>query len=401
MRRWLAAAAAVLLALILYLGWWPVPPDLPTASGAPAERGEARQPCPARAPAAEPRTLEVRQGESIQAAVEAAGPGDRVLVHPGLYFETVKVEVNDLTLEGAVSGDGRPILDGRGEHRNGIEACADGFRLQGFHIRHYTQNGVLVHNARGVVLRDVFAQDTGEYGLYPVQVEDVVVEQSTATGASDTGIYVGQARKAVIRDSEAYGNVSGFEVENSTDVQVTGNHAHGNTAGILVFVLSDLKVRQGRNTRVVGNLIEANNLPNFAPDGEIVAEVPAGTGILIMAADDTEVTGNEIRDNRSVGVAVIGLRQLYPGRRDFNVGTEPEGTWIHDNVYHNNGYDPDPAVEAAGLPGADLLWDGSGWDNRWSEARASRFPPLLPGEDWPSPLRRAYWRLIGLARQLL
>ena len=33
------------------------------------------------------RTIVVRSGQSIQAAVDRASPGDRILVHPGTYHE--------------------------------------------------------------------------------------------------------------------------------------------------------------------------------------------------------------------------------------------------------------------------------------------------------------------------
>jgi parallel beta-helix repeat protein len=181
---------------------------------------------------------------------------------------------------------------------------------------------------------------------------------------------------------------------------VQDNHAHDNTAGILVFLLPDLEVKQASGNTVRDNRVVDNNLENFAPEEEIVSNVPAGTGILIMAADRTEVTGNEIRGNRSVGVAVIGLRQLLPDRVTFDVGTEPERNWIHGNTYTGNGGAPDPALSAAGLPGADLLWDASGWDNLWSEPSATRFPQILPGPQLPAFVRRGLWRVLVILRDL-
>jgi hypothetical protein len=178
------------------------------------------------------------------------------------------------------------------------------------------------------------------------------------------------------------------------------NYAHGNTAGVLVFVLPDLDQKRGLDNLVRGNRIIGNNLANFASPEDIVSNVPAGTGILIMAADGTEVTGNEIRDNHSVGIAVISLKELFPDRLSFDVGTETEGSWIHDNQVEGNGAEPDPALTEAGLPGVDLLWGASGWNNAWSEREGTRFPPLLPGANWPDIVQVAYWRALTLARIL-
>ena len=51
---------------------------------------------------------DVREGDSIQAAVEAASPGDIIQVHPGLYRETVYVDKDDITLRGVVE-DGERV----------------------------------------------------------------------------------------------------------------------------------------------------------------------------------------------------------------------------------------------------------------------------------------------------
>ena len=83
------------------------------------------------------------------------------------------------------------------------------------------------------------------------------------------------------------------------------------------------------------------------------------------------------------------------------MGPTPEGNYVHDNTYENNGYDPDPFVAGLGIPTGDILWDGSGAGNVFDEPQArGGFPPLLPRSGWPTFLQRAYWHslntLIGL-----
>src|SRR5690606_9987860 len=112
---------------------------------------------------------------------------------------------------------------------------------------------------------------------------------------SDAGIYVGQSRNIIVRNNRVEENVAGIEIENSTGADVYGNVATGNTGGILVFNLPGLPVF-GARTRVHDNLLEANNEPNFAPAGNIVATVPTGTGVFILANDQVEVFGNVLRN---------------------------------------------------------------------------------------------------------
>ena len=116
-----------------------------------------------------------------------------------------------------------------------------------------------------------------------------MIEHCIAIAASDAGIYVGQSEDIIVRYSEAFDNVAGIEIENSTRADVYGNNVHGNTGGILVFDLPDLPVKEGRLVRIFDNIIKNNNLDNFAPEGNIVGKVPAGTGIMIMATEMVEV----------------------------------------------------------------------------------------------------------------
>lgn len=396
-RKVLAILLLLFVAFILYLGFWPVPADLPNAPSTDEPYTWPEVP----AFILPGKTLEVQPGESIQAAVERAGPGDVILIYPGAYAEEVIVKTDGITLRGVSGPKGRPVLDGLGRMANAITATGHHFTVENLIFRNYQTNGVVVNGAVGVVMRDLVAEYTGEYGVFPVLCQDVLIERVVAIGASDTGIYVGQSQHVVVRDSETFANVSGIEIENSVDVLVENNYSHDNTAGILVFVLPDLAQKETREVVVRNNRAVNNNTPNFAEEGEIVANVPRGTGILILAADQVEVTGNTVTGNDTVGVAVIGLRQLFPERSEFDVGVLPEGNWIHDNIYAKNGQDPDPAAAQAGLPGADLLWDTSGWDNAWHESGVNAFPPLLPDRSWPDFIRRGYWRILSFAASFL
>jgi cytochrome c peroxidase len=352
------------------------------------------------------QTIVVKAGESIQSGVDRARAGDTVQVEPGIYHEQVTIDLDNITLRGPMTSQAspgaavRPVLDGEGKLSDAVIATGNNFHVEGFEIKHYTGNGVAVQNAHGVVLRDLVVDDTGRYGVYPVSCTGVTIENLVVTRVADAGIYVGQSRDIKVRNSEAHDNVTGIEIENSLNAVVTGNYVHNNTGGILVFVLPNNPSKVGRNCKVVGNRVVDNNDENFADPTAIVHNVPPGTGVMIMAADETDVTGNEIRGNDCYGVAVFSLADVFPKGTVFDVGPTPERNWVHANTFSGNGRHPTGALASAGLPGADLIWDGTGWSNAWDEPGATR-SSLLPGSGWPSFAKRGWWRLFSVARDYL
>src|SRR4029079_16194070 len=164
-----------------------------------------------------PRTHLVKSGGSIQEAVDAARPGDTIEVEPGTYHQSVLVNVDHITLRGLVKGGERAVLDGEGALTDAVIASGHGFTIEGFALRDYTSNGITVQGATGVVFRDLVVDRTGLYGVYPVECRDVLVERVVVTGAKDAAIYVGQSADIVVRKSEVHDNVTGIEIENSTN----------------------------------------------------------------------------------------------------------------------------------------------------------------------------------------
>jgi len=365
-----------------------------------------------------PQTITVKAGDSIQAAVDRARPGDVIEVLPGVYKEEVKVDLDNITLRG-VTGKyteehpvatapsspvaqqlSRPVLDGDKKMGDGVLTTGSNFVIENFDIQHYTANGVVAQHARNVTFRNLKIDDTGLYGVYPVSCTGVKIESCVATGIADAALYVGQSRDIVVRDSEAYNNVTGIEIENSINAVVENNYVHDNTGGILVFILPNNPSKAGHNCIVRNNRVINNNHVNFANPNSIVANVPPGTGVMVMAADNNEVTGNEIRGNDCYGVAVFSLEVAFKKGTAFDVGPVPENNWIHGNTYSDNGRNPAGALKREGINGADLVWDLSGSSNRWQEANATSSTPLL-NASWPGFARRAYWRALQMLKTYL
>src|SRR3546814_11660638 len=125
-------------------------------------------------------------------------------------------------------------------------------------------------------------------------------------------------------------NFAGIEIENCYDADVHDNVATKNSGGILVFDLPSLPQQGGHNVRVFDNMVNDNSTPNFAPKGNIVASVPTGTGVLVMANSRVEVFDNMLADTGTSKVMFGGYRS-----EERRVGNECVCTcrsrWSTDN----------------------------------------------------------------------
>jgi len=212
--------------------------------------------------------------------------------------------------------------------------------LEAFTVQNAKGDAIKTMHVKGITFRNVKTEWTGTpgpenggYGLYPVQCQGVIIDQCEAIGASDAGIYVGQSKDIVVKKSKAYHNVAGIEIENSLNAEVFENEALENTGGILVFDLPDLVQKKGGQVKVYNNNIHDNNYINFAPQGNIVASVPSGTGIMILAAKEIEVYQNKIINNQSAGTLIISYTTTGKKIKDKLYDPFPSAISIHDNIY--------------------------------------------------------------------
>lgn len=321
--------------------------------------------------AAKTTTIAAGEGaqERLQEALILAEPGDVVTLGAGRFLLTdgLSLDVDGVVLRGA--GMDQTVLDftaqqGSGE---GLLVTSDKVTLRDFAIENPKGDGVKSKGADDIVYYRIRvtwtngpAATNGAYGIYPVESTGILIDGAKVSGASDAGIYVGQSRRITIRNSIAEANVAGIEIENSRDALVEGNLATRNTGGILVFDLPSLPVMGGGNVIVRGNLVVANDTPNFAPPGNIVAGVRRGTGVLVMANDGVLVEGNVLADNPTAHVMVVAYTQEFT---DTRYNPFPRNVVVKQNSFGRGGYDPqldgkDALLAAFGGALPSVMWDG-------------------------------------------
>ncbi len=319
------------------------------------------------------RTLRVKAGdgaqERLQTALIDAKPGDVVQLGKGRFdiADSLSLDQPRVTIRGA--GPGRSILvfDRQTAGSDGLLITGDGAVVENFAVENAKGNGIKAKGVDGITFRRLRVEWTagpketnGAYGVYPVSSKHVLIDHVLVKGASDAGIYVGQSQEIIVQNSEAAYNVAGIEIENCYHADVHDNLSTHNAGGILVFDLPGLPQMGGHSVRVYHNRVVNNDTPNFAPKGNIVAGVPTGTGLMVMANRDVHLFDNTIDGNGSVAVLLVAYLNAF---KDPTYNPLPRDVSSHDNHIGRNGFDPrfDGGPILAKILGGAIpptMWDG-------------------------------------------
>ncbi len=307
---------------------------------------------------------------ALQEALILAQPGDEVVLAPGVYDirNQLSLASEEVTLRGA--GMDASILSFKGQTggAEGLIVTGNGAILKDFAVEDTKGDAIKAKGVDGFAAIRVRAEwtggpkaENGSYAFYPVQSRNVLLDGVVAIGASDAGIYVGQSQKIIVRNARGEFNVAGLEIENCYYADVYDNTLTNNTGGLLVFDLPDLPQQGGHDIRFFRNTSTGNNTRNFAPEGNIVGLVPAGTGMLIMANADVEIFENDFGDNRSVNLIIASY---VNETEDAAYNKAPRRIHVHDNRFAVSGTDPDDGEfgvilrDIFGVPVPDIVWDG-------------------------------------------
>ncbi len=276
----------------------------------------------------------------------------------GLYkFDNLSLmQLKHIRIRGA--GPDKTILDFSTQTQGG-----EGIRVA--EVKDFTISGITLRESKGdlikitkceqVVISNLHAiwqrsdSSNGGYGIYPVLCNQVLIDSCYVQGASDAGIYVGQSNRAVVKNSKAYKNVAGCEIENTTQAEVYDNEFYGNTAGFLIFDLPDLSQRGG-HVKAHHNYVHDNNERNFAKAGSFgttwgVGNAAPGAGVIIQATSDIELYNNRIINNNSCAVAVVsGFFVDARAGEKINAQYFPvsKNIFIHDNILEMAKTFPEP-----------------------------------------------------------
>jgi hypothetical protein len=270
----------------------------------------------------------------VQAGVDAAAPGDLVLIAPGTYAEAVIVRTPSIVIRG--EDRNTVIFDGNDELVNGFQVSADGVAIENMTVKRYQVNGVVFTKAydaadpatatvlQGYRASYVTVANNGLYGLYAFYAAGGQFDHVYGSGHPDGGIYIGQCKpcNAVVSEAVMELNGLGYSGTNASgNVFVVNSVFRRNRIGVSPNSQNMERLAPQGDIVIAGNLIEDNDDPGAPP----AASGAFGFGIAVGGGERNQIIRNRVRAHSNVGIAITTLESFVPS------GNRVEGNELSDN----------------------------------------------------------------------
>ena len=191
----------------------------------------------------------------IQDAINNASDGDTIIVHSGVYYENVYVNIS-VTLKGI----GHPVVDARRCGKSVVTLSADGITVEGFNVTNgsWVGAGITISSSNNTITGNTVCHSNNS-GIALFSSSNNTI---TDNNISNSGCGIGLLSSGNNND---YGIGLWFSSNNNT---ITGNNvSNNNEEGILLFYSSNNSITG--NTHVNDGLFVYSSYQNTVEDNTV------------------------------------------------------------------------------------------------------------------------------------
>jgi nitrous oxidase accessory protein len=252
-------------------------------------------------------------GQSIQAAIDNASPGDTVTVTGGVYHERIVIN-KTLTLTGV---DG-PVIDGDGGG-DVVTITAPEVTLSGFEIRGSGRAvsrepaAIRVKDAHAPTIRSNVIKDS-LYGIHvtgshhaTIAFNEIDPGENIAVGRRGHGVYLWEVSEAVVHANLIRHSADGIHLEFSDDNGVAQNTVSDSRYALHLMSSDNNRITENTFSGNLAGAVLMYSDELLLKDNELLnnRRGATGTGILLKDSDNVFVEGNTVLRNK-YGVTVEG-----------------------------------------------------------------------------------------------
>src|SRR5918911_2435397 len=257
---------------------------------------------------------------TVQAAVDAAAPGDTILLDRGTYPGGVVVPNSkpNLTIRGIDRN--AVVFDGADMRDDAIDVRADGVTLQNLSAHDFRRNAFYWDGVTGFTGSYLTAWNVLGYGIYSEDSTDGLVEHDYVSGAADAAYYIGECNpcRTTIRSVVARLSAVGYSGTNASGALVIRDSVWDrNGAGILPNSLANEKDPPQHDALIVGNTVTGSGRARVPLNTPLAGYY--GIGLRIAGGNGNRVLRNTVTGSRRFGIAVFRTPFWVPR------GTPPPG----------------------------------------------------------------------------
>ncbi len=346
---------------------------VPQPSAEPAQTASQPEPTPP----PHQKEITLQPGDDLQAALDAAQPGDHITLAPGTWQGNYTINT-PITLSG--SPDGKTILDGGGKGKV-LHLKAPDSTIEHLTVRHSgnsqfdMDSGIFADRKAARAHIHHNRAENNLFGLYIWGPENALVEHNIVIGQNEgrvndrgNAIQIWKSPHTIIRDNTLSGGRDGIYVTNSKYNLFENNTMRNMRFGVHYMYTEDSEVAHNHteNLESAYVIMFSNRITVRDNSGRDSRE----HGLMLNAVNDAQIHGNRIeRANKCVFLYNANRNAFHDNHfENCTLGIHSTAGSTDNQNYRNSFIDNQTQVMYVGTRYHEWSHDGQG--NYWSDNSA-------------------------------